>query len=96
MMTATTKTFNIAGSHSGNVIIKDPDLRARFAKRMGGLGISANSFGLHMAEAAYSPEGANWVDELMQYLDGNRKIFSFTYQEGITKNWSYSVAKIWS
>jgi cystathionine beta-lyase len=75
MMTATTKTFNIAGSHSGNVIIKDPDLRARFAKRMGGLGISANSFGLHMAEAAYSPEGANWVDELMQYLDGNRKIF---------------------
>ena len=46
MMTATTKTFNIAGSHSGNVIIEDPDLRARFAKRMGGLGISPNSFGL--------------------------------------------------
>jgi cystathionine beta-lyase len=75
MMTATTKTFNIAGSHSGNVIIEDPDLRARFAKRMGGLGISPNSFGLHMAEAAYSPEGAQWVDELMLYLDGNRKIF---------------------
>jgi cystathionine beta-lyase len=75
MMTATTKTFNIAGSHSGNVIIEDPDLRARFAKRMGGLGISPNSFGLHMAEAAYSTEGAQWVDELMLYLDGNRKIF---------------------
>jgi len=75
MMTATTKTFNIAGSHSGNVIIEDPDLRARFAKRMGGLGISPNSFGLHMAEAAYSPEGAEWVDELMLYLDVNRKIF---------------------
>lgn len=75
MMTATTKTFNIAGSHSGNVIIEEPDLRARFAKRMGGLGISPNSFGLHMAKAAYSPEGAQWVDELMLYLDGNRKIF---------------------
>ena len=75
MMTATTKTFNIAGSHSGNVIIEDSDLRAQFAKRMGGLGISPNSFGLHMAEAAYSPEGAQWVDELMLYLDGNRKIF---------------------
>ena len=75
MMTATTKTFNIAGGHSGNVIIEDPDLRARFAKRMGGLGISPNSFGLHMAEAAYSPEGAQWVNELMLYLDGNRKIF---------------------
>ena len=75
MMTATTKTFNIAGSHSGNVIIPDPDLRARFAARMAGLGLSPNSFGLHMATAAYSPEGAAWVDELMAYLDGNRRLF---------------------
>ncbi|MEO0357053.1 MAG: MalY/PatB family protein [Pseudomonadota bacterium] len=74
MMTATTKTFNIAGSHSGNVIIPDPDMRARFAKRMLGLGLSPNSFGLYMAEAAYSAEGAAWVDDLVQYLDGNRKI----------------------
>ncbi|SDW58874.1 MalY/PatB family protein [Litoreibacter albidus] len=75
MMTATTKTFNIAGSHSGNVIIADPDLRARFAARMAALGLSPNSFGLFMATAAYSPEGAAWVDELVNYLDTNRKIF---------------------
>ncbi len=75
MMTATTKTFNIAGSHSGNVIIADPDLRAQFAARMMGLGLSPNSFGLFMATAAYSAEGAVWVDNLVQYLDGNRKIF---------------------
>jgi cystathionine beta-lyase len=75
MMTATTKTFNIAGSHSGNVIIADPDLRARFGARMMAMGLSPNSFGLFMAEAAYSPEGAVWVDDLVQYLDGNRKIF---------------------
>ncbi len=74
-MTATTKTFNIAGSHSGNVIIEDPDLRAQFGKRMAALGLSANSFGLFMATAAYSPEGAAWVDDLRQYLDGNRRIF---------------------
>jgi cystathionine beta-lyase len=74
VMTATTKTFNIAGSHLGNVIIPDPDLRARFAARMAGLGISPNSFGLFMATAAYSPEGAAWVDELVTYLDGNRRI----------------------
>ncbi|MDA5556686.1 MalY/PatB family protein [Shimia sp. MMG029] len=74
MMTATTKTFNIAGSHSGNVIIPDTTLRAKFAARMAALGISANSFGLFMAEAAYSPEGAAWVDDLVTYLDGNRKI----------------------
>lgn len=75
MMTATTKTFNIAGSHSGNVIIEDPDLRARFAARMAALGLSPNSFGLFMATAAYSPEGAAWVDDLITYLDGNRQIF---------------------
>lgn len=75
MMTATTKTFNIAGSHAGNVIIEDPDLRARFAARMAAMGLSPNSFGLFMATAAYSPEGAAWVDDLRLYLDGNRKAF---------------------
>jgi cystathionine beta-lyase len=75
MMTATTKTFNIAGSHSGNVIIADPDLRARFGARMMALGISPNSFGMFMATAAYSPEGAAWVDDLIAYLDGNRRLF---------------------
>ena len=75
MMTATTKTFNIAGSHSGNVIIEDPNLRAKFGARMMALGLSPNSFGLFMATAAYSAEGAAWVDELVAYLDGNRKLF---------------------
>ena len=40
-----------------------------------GLGISGNSFGLIMATAAYSPEGAEWVDALVGYLDGNRQVF---------------------
>ena len=28
------------------------------------MGISPNSFGMHMATAAYSPEGAAWVDDI--------------------------------
>lgn len=75
MMTATTKTFNIAGAHSGNVIIPDDALRAKFAKRMGALGISANSFGLFMAEAAYSPAGAEWLDAAVAYIQENSRIF---------------------
>jgi cystathionine beta-lyase len=75
MMTATTKTFNIAGAHIGNVIIADPSLRKIFANTMNAMGISPNSFGMHMATAAYSPEGAAWVDALMRYLDGNRQLF---------------------
>ncbi|WP_370159911.1 MalY/PatB family protein [Salipiger bermudensis] len=81
MMTATTKTFNIAGSHTGNVIIPDQALRKRFSQRLAALGLSPNSFGLVMATAAYSPEGAAWVDELCAYLDGNRKIFDAAVAE---------------
>ncbi|HHL21385.1 MAG TPA: pyridoxal phosphate-dependent aminotransferase [Aliiroseovarius sp.] len=75
MMTSTTKSFNIAGTHTGNVIIHDEKLRADFAARMAALGIGPNSFGLVMAEAAYSPEGAEWLDALVAYLDGNRQLF---------------------
>lgn len=75
MMSASTKTFNMAGAHVGNVIIPDKSLHAAFGARMMGLGISPNSFGIHMAEAAYTPEGATWVDALVEYLDGNRKLF---------------------
>ncbi len=75
MMTSTNKTFNLSGSHIGNVIIADPDLRAKFAARMMALGMSPNAFGLFMVTAAYSPEGAAWVDDLIAYLDGNRRLF---------------------
>lgn len=75
LLTATTKTFNIAGAHTGNIIIPDAALRKRVADFAFGLGISGNSFGLIMATAAYSPEGAEWVDALVQYLDGNRQVF---------------------
>ena len=81
MMTAASKTFNIAGSHVGNVIIKDDDLRAAFAGRMAALGNSPNSFGLHMVTAAYSPEGAAWVDALRSYLDTNRVLFDAAIAE---------------
>ena len=75
MMTATTKTFNIAGAHLGNVIVPDETLRTPFRQRMMAMGISPNAFGMHMATAAYSPEGAAWVDALMRYLDANRRLF---------------------
>ncbi|MCA2011931.1 pyridoxal phosphate-dependent aminotransferase [Cereibacter sphaeroides] len=75
LMTAPTKTFNIAGAHNGNVIVPDPELRKAFEQTMIGLGISPSSFGVTMETAAYSPEGAEWVDALMAYLEENRKIF---------------------
>lgn len=75
MMTGATKTFNLAGAHVGNVTIQDEGLRARFGARMMALGLSPNSFGLHMVTAAYSPEGAQWVDDLCAYVAENARIF---------------------
>ena len=75
MLTAITKTFNLAGSHTGNVIIPNPTLRRTFQSRMLALGISPNSFGMFIAEAVYSPSGAEWLDSLMSYIDGNRELF---------------------
>ncbi len=74
-LTAATKTFNIAGAHVGNAIIADPKLRATFKAQMAGLGLSTGMFGTDMVAAAYSPEGAAWVDALVPYLDANRKLF---------------------
>ena len=74
MMTAPSKTFNIAGNHTGNVIVHDEALRKKFAGAMVASGISANSFGLYMAEAAYT-DGDAWVDALVAYLAENKRVF---------------------
>lgn len=74
-LTAATKTFNLAGAHVGNAIIADPKLRAAYKARMLGLGLSTGMFGTDMAAAAYSPEGAAWLDALIPYIDANRRLF---------------------
>lgn len=74
-LTAATKSFNIAGAHIGNAIIADPDLRARFKAALMARGISPAFMGMDMVAAAYSPEGAEWIDHLCAYLDGNRRLF---------------------
>ncbi|MBK4214751.1 pyridoxal phosphate-dependent aminotransferase [Paracoccus caeni] len=74
-LTAATKTFNIAGAHIGNAIIADPELRAKFKGALMARGVSVGMLGMDMVAAAYSPEGAAWVDQLVAYLDGNRRLF---------------------
>lgn len=74
MLTAPTKTFNIAGALTGNVIIPDDGLRARFAAVHLASGGSANRFGVLAATAAYAG-GDDWVDALCGYLAGNAAAF---------------------
>ncbi|MXU63975.1 MalY/PatB family protein [Oceanomicrobium pacificus] len=73
VMNAITKTFNMAGALTGNVIIADATLRRRFAHTLTANGIGLNGFGARLVTAAYS-DGDVWVDALCTYLEGNRQI----------------------
>ncbi len=42
---------------------------------MAALSVAPNSVGQAATAAAYSPEGAEWVDAQLAYLDGNRQVF---------------------
>lgn len=69
--TAPSKTFNLAGLATSNIIISNEDLRRRFrdaAERCGGHFI--NYFGIAAATAAYE-KGGPWLDELLGVLQGN-------------------------
>lgn len=74
VLSSASKTFNIAGSHTGNVIIQDLKLREQFDKYQKASGISGSAVGMLMVEAAYN-EGDEWLDACIEYLDGNRKVF---------------------
>lgn len=78
MLTAATKTFNLAGALTGNAIIADPALRARFTAAHAASGSSANFFGVLCVTAAYAA-GAEWLDALLPYLARN----ATTFLEGV-------------
>lgn len=69
--TSASKTFNLAGGHTGNAIISNPDLRRRFARQLERCAIGGNRFGYLMTETAYD-EGEPWLAELLPYLKANR------------------------
>jgi cystathionine beta-lyase len=75
ILTASSKTFNIAGLKTGNIIIPDATLREAMAQRLRSLDYSPNRMGLEMVTAAYTPEGAEWVDAQIEHLIENRRIF---------------------
>lgn len=74
-LTAPSKTFNIAGFRTGHMIVRDPGLRGHMQTLFSRRSIQPNMAGVVATAAAYSPDGADWVDALVAYLDGNRRAF---------------------
>jgi len=69
--TAPSKTFNLAGLQTSNLIIPNSDYRQTFQASRDLTGIhNPNVFGITALEAAYR-HGWDWLNQLMHYLQGN-------------------------
>lgn len=68
---APSKTFNLAGLSTSSMIIPDPALRKAFISIVDNLHVgNGNIFGTAASIAAYT-YGAEWLDELLNYLNIN-------------------------
>ncbi|MCQ2097390.1 MAG: pyridoxal phosphate-dependent aminotransferase [Fibrobacter sp.] len=71
---APTKTFNIAGLQTAAVSVANPTLRHKVWRGLNTDEVAEpNVFAIQAAIAAYN-EGEPWLDELLQYIQGNREL----------------------
>jgi cystathionine beta-lyase len=69
--TSPSKTFNMAGLQVANIIIPNKDVREKFRYENMITGYSqCNAVGLEATKSVYT-KGDKWVDELIEYLEGN-------------------------
>ena len=69
--TAPSKTFNLAGFQNSNIFIPNRQLRHAYKKELSACGCGGtNCMGMAACQAAYEA-GADWLEQLKQYLAGN-------------------------
>ena len=78
------KAFNIAGLQIANIIVKDADIRKKVDKAININEVcDVNPFGVIALQAAYTPEGEVWLNELCQYIDGNYQLAKQMLEEAL-------------
>ncbi|MBN2282217.1 MAG: pyridoxal phosphate-dependent aminotransferase [Candidatus Marinimicrobia bacterium] len=80
--TAINKTFNVAGLHVSNIVIKNKELREKFQNTLGMA--SPSPFGIATLIAAYN-ESEDWLEQLKVYIDGNFDLLEKYLAEKLTK-----------
>lgn len=71
MLTAPSKTFNLAGLQNAFVILPDEEVRRKFDRHLPYLRLkNGSSFGYVAAEAAYTG-GEAWLDAVLEEIQGN-------------------------
>jgi len=82
-ISSASKTFNIAGLSSAYMVINDKTLMNKYQRFMQATHISSgNFFGLVATEAAYT-HGANWLKQLMDYLENNYRVIECYFEENL-------------
>lgn len=83
--TAPSKTFNLAGLQTSNIIIPSETIRTRFRKELSALFVGANNMiSIECCRVAYE-SGAEWLDELLDYLKGNLDLVEGFLEEKLPK-----------
>ncbi|WP_435656659.1 MalY/PatB family protein [Brucella pituitosa] len=74
--TSPSKTFNLAGLQSANVLIPNRRLREEYSRQLDRNAFElVNILGMVAAEAAYS-HGEPWLEEMLAYLRANQRHFA--------------------
>ena len=69
--TAPSKTFNLPGLKTSNIIISNLKLRERFQQTLTRAALrGVNAFGMVAMESAYN-HGEDWLSQVMAYVEGN-------------------------
>lgn len=84
---APTKTFNLAGLQYSNIIIHNPEIRRAWHHHVSEIcGISRpNVLSIAAVQAAYE-YGEEWLEQLIDYLDGNMQFINQFLKERLPKS----------
>lgn len=66
--TAPSKTFNLAGMHTSNIIIRNDELKSKWTAEAGHIGLSPLSI---VAVIAAYQESEDWLEQVKEYIDKN-------------------------
>lgn len=84
MLNSASKSFNVAGLNTAYALVPDLKLRTIFRRQLRSMNLhGVNLFGMIALEAAYR-EGEEWLDALLGYLLGNRRIIEETVKKELS------------
>ena len=78
--TAPSKTFNLAGLPHANIFIPNINIREKFLREYESCGLGMNGIMSIVACRAAYEYGGEWLDELILYLDENKKLLRIFLQ----------------